>query len=80
MGMFDSVIAPCPKCGSEVEFQSKAGECELRRYHISSVPPEIANDLSGEVASCKCGEMLKIVVANPIVRVQMVVAVPGTWD
>ena len=80
MGMFDSVIARCPKCGSEVEFQSKAGECQLRRYSINSVPPEIAQSLVGDIETCGCGEMLKLAVARPIERVQMVLDVPGEWD
>ncbi len=80
MGMFDSVFVRCPKCGEEVEFQSKAGVCELKRYSANNVPPEIAQDISGDVQSCECGEMLKLITARPIERVQMVLDVPGEWD
>jgi len=76
MGMFDSVFARCPKCGEEVEFQSKAGECTLNRYSINSVPPCIAQDLIGEVSRCSCGEMLKLAVPYPIEHVQMVITIP----
>ena len=43
--MYDSVFAPCSNCGELIEFQSKAGECKLRRYKHTSVPAEIAADL-----------------------------------
>ena len=29
MGMFDSLIVKCPNCNEQVEFQSKAGGCNL---------------------------------------------------
>ncbi len=48
MGMFDSVYANCPKCGKSLEFQSKEGPCELKKYHQNSVPPVVALDLSGK--------------------------------
>jgi hypothetical protein len=80
MGMFDSVFARCPKCGEEVEFQSKAGACDLKRYSMHSVPPEIAQTLIGDTQRCTCGEMLTLTVARPIERVQMVLDVPGEWD
>lgn len=80
MGMFDSVFARCPKCGEEVKFQSKAGACQLQRYSMNNVPLEIAQDLVGAVQSCQCGEMLKLAVARPIERVQMILDVPGQWD
>jgi len=47
MGMFDSVFAPCPVCGKLLEFQSKAGKCDLKKYTHTSVPAEIAADLIG---------------------------------
>lgn len=71
MGMYDSVIATCPKCGADVEFQSKAGPCELRRYGQASVPPEIARSVSGDVEECECGYLLKLVLVRPIDRVAM---------
>lgn len=60
MGMFDSLIVKCPKCGKGVEFQSKAGECLLNDYNLSTVPSEIAIDLNGETETCECGEILTI--------------------
>ena len=52
MGMFDSVIAECPKCGDDVEFQSKAGECCLIRYYPDNVPAVIASDIAGDTSPC----------------------------
>ncbi len=81
MGMFDSVYARCPGCSGEVEFQSKAGSCELKRYSMDSVPPEIAQALSGETATCRsCGGLVTLALTQPIGRVQMVVDAPGEWD
>ncbi len=61
MGMFDSVLVGCPKCGAEIEFQSKSGVCEMKRYYYSSVPTAVAEDLSGESADCpKCGKHVSI--------------------
>lgn len=63
MGMFDSVYVKCRSCGSEVEFQSKAGECALRSYYFGVMPPSkgavpdvIAADLIGKTEVCEsCG-------------------------
>jgi hypothetical protein len=55
MGMFDSVLGPCPNCGNLLEFQSKAGDCELHKYPFDAVPPEIAKSLAGDFIMCdKC--------------------------
>lgn len=73
MGMFDTVVARCPACGANVEFQTKAGPCELKRYAHINVPADIAASLNGEVKTCSCGEVLRIQAAVPIVRVTMLV-------
>ena len=81
MGMFDSVIATCPKCGKDVEFQSKAGECALRTYSATSVPPEIAKDVAGDAQACVCGYVLRLTPARPVERVCLVVEDGGReWD
>jgi hypothetical protein len=56
MGMFDRVIVGCPGCGMDIEFQSKAGDCELRSYDLDTAPPNILGDLNGETVHCQtCG-------------------------
>lgn len=57
MSCFDSYIKKCPNCGEPVEFQSKAGECDMLTYEGNSVPPEIAASVNGESRDCEsCGE------------------------
>lgn len=61
MGMFDSVYVDCPKCGTDIEFQSKAGDCILGTYNLNNAPQEILEDIEGDVEEChKCGETVKI--------------------
>lgn len=55
MGMYDSVIFPCPHCDGEVEAQSKAGECSLRRIEHWKVPKLIAEDIVGQEVRCLDG-------------------------
>ncbi len=52
MGMFDTVVAVCPRCSGIVRFQSKAGECEMREYSVDRVPVPIANSLHGSTEKC----------------------------
>lgn len=44
--MFDSVMVPCPKCGEEVEFQSKSGDCFLNVYKLDEAPPDVLVDIN----------------------------------
>ena len=56
MGMFDSVYVKCPNCGEDIEFQSKAVECQCKSYNQNKVPTIIAFDLEGDVEICDhCG-------------------------
>ena len=76
MGMFDKVIAVCIYCKDNVEFQSKAGDCELKEYYISSVPPEIAKSLNGQSTRCKsCGKEITIVIDKTIENIPMRVTI-----
>lgn len=76
MGMFDSVMAKCPSCGGEVEFQSKAGRCNLDVYYTEDVPTEIAKDLSGQYENCrKCSFAVRLDIApRSILTVKMKVS------
>lgn len=63
MGMFDELHVDCPHCGEDVEFQSKAGDCQLHRYAVQDVPPEIAGDLNGAAEICDaCGKEVTLTV------------------
>lgn len=55
MGCFDSVMVPCPKCGTECEFQSKGGECILKTYTMAEAPPDVMEDVNRH-APYMCGQ------------------------
>jgi len=59
--MFDSLYVQC-KCGTEVEFQTKAGDCTLSSYRIGdNVPTAIAGDLIGKSENCQeCGATITL--------------------
>lgn len=62
MGMFDTVWIRCPKCGNQVDFQTKAGDCYLHDYgwpdDAAITPKEILADLDGQEERCVCGATL----------------------
>lgn len=60
MGMLYSVIVPCPKCGRDVEFQSKEGPRTLKKYTLDSVPETIALNIDGHSKECKCGNRITL--------------------
>jgi hypothetical protein len=53
MGLFDSVLAPCPHCGNRIEFQSKEGECCMNVYNIDAAPTEVLTDVLNDPAYCR---------------------------
>jgi hypothetical protein len=68
MGCFDSVYAPCPKCGTFNEFQSKGGECLMRNYMLNEeeIPDDVMSDVNRHSVfceSCNNGYKIKRVVA-----------------
>lgn len=67
MGMFDSVKIDCPSCGATVEFQSKAGRCNLDEFSDEDVPLVIALDIVGDVETCvHCNKEFKIKFGIPM--------------
>lgn len=57
MGMFDYVNIRCPECGQKLEFQSKAGPCEMKRFKIPGNAPlsvigDLKNDADKERLTC----------------------------
>ncbi len=66
MGMFDSVMLKCPKCASEVEFQSKAGDCDGSIYGPADAPMEILASLHDKVVRCRCGHDCKLAVSMSV--------------
>jgi len=61
MGCFDSVLVAC-KCGADVEFQSKAGDCGMREFRLETAPARILADIADQTASCpECDRTIRIV-------------------
>ena len=61
MGMFDTVIVPCPKCGEEHEFQSKSGECSLQVVNLDECPSDVLEDVNRHSPyTCDCGTMFEV--------------------
>jgi uncharacterized Zn finger protein len=63
MGCFDSFYHPCPKCGADVEWTTRAGSCGMHEYRLYADPPPpvVAGDLDGRTARCgKCGHVLTV--------------------
>ena len=46
MGVYDTVIVPCPTCGECGEFQSKSGKCLLETYSLDEAPDDILLDVN----------------------------------
>ncbi len=46
MGMFDTVMVPCPTCGTRGEFQSKSGDCRLDTYLLEDAPDDVLLDVN----------------------------------
>ena len=63
MGLFDSVFADCPHCGSKVEFQSKeAADPYMNTYSPDDAPDEIKWDILNSPERClKCHGWMALV-------------------
>ena len=63
--MFDTLCVPCPDCGCDVEFQSKAGQCYLHVYALDDCPLVILADVANYPENCsKCGAGVSVVVSH----------------
>ncbi len=61
MGMYDSFYIKCPKCGSELEFQSKTGSCALFFFKENNLPPEVAVGINKDIVDCEfCGNNFRL--------------------
>lgn len=62
MGLFDSVMVPCPSCGRDVEFQSKGGDCLMHRFPLVSAPLDVlVGAIRWNPTRCPCGQWVEIV-------------------
>src|SRR5438132_589581 len=46
MGMFDTIMVPCPQCGKEEGFQTKSGPCQLEIYVLATAPADALQDVN----------------------------------
>lgn len=62
MGLYDTVIVPCPQCGHEEYFQSKGGYCFLAEYDLSDCPNNVLSDVNRHSPyECKkCGTLFQV--------------------
>ena len=72
MGMFDTVMVPCPTCGTRAEFQSKGGDCNLEVYELHEAPSDVLSNVNQHSPyTCeKCGSVFAVkiqVAATPVI-------------
>jgi len=61
MGMYDTVLVKCPKCGKEHEFQTKSGECFLDVYTLKDCPDDVILNINRHSpCACICGEVFQV--------------------
>ena len=46
MGVYDTVIVPCPRCGERHDFQSKSGPCDMKFYELDETPDDVFDDIN----------------------------------
>jgi len=62
MGLYDTIRAPCPQCGTVSEFQSKSGECLCETFTLEDCPMDVlrgANRHSPNTCE-KCGTLFSL--------------------
>jgi hypothetical protein len=69
MGMYDTVMVPCPTCGDRAEFQSKSGACNLATYTIDNAPDNVLLDVNRHSPHrCTCGTSFGVEIGGQLVR------------
>jgi transcription elongation factor Elf1 len=62
MGCFDTVLVPCPRCGTREEAQTKSGPCNLATYNLDKAPTEVLANINrhGPFTCVNCGAVFKV--------------------
>ena len=53
MGCYNTIIAKCPSCGAENEFQTKGGDCSMSNFPLKETPDDDMLDANRH-APCPC--------------------------
>jgi hypothetical protein len=65
MGMYDTVLVPCPECYADNEFQSKSGACSLAEYTLQNVPADVLPEINNHApVTCVCGHSYSVPVQD----------------
>jgi hypothetical protein len=67
MGMYDSVMVPCPTCGESADFQSKSGNCNLETFALDEAPDNVLLGVNRHAPMhCrKCGTKYHVAITGP---------------
>ena len=62
MGMYDTILVACPKCGNEENFQTKGGDCLLSVWKLAEAPQDALSDVNRHSpATCsKCAAVFEV--------------------
>jgi len=62
MGVYDTVVVPCPLCGEIYYAQSKGSyECSLRMFDLANAPADVMSDVNRHAPFvCECGAIFKV--------------------
>lgn len=62
MGMYDTVLVPCPTCGRRMDIQTKSGKCILQVFDLEDAPPDVLGDINrGAPYECQsCGQQFSV--------------------
>lgn len=62
MGLYDTVIVPCPQCSTNYYVQSKGGECLMREFNLDNAPDDVMSDINRHAPFvCKnCGVSFEV--------------------
>lgn len=72
MGMYDIIVFSCPFCGAQIEEQTKADLCELRRYYLGNIPPAAAGSLHNQTGWCSVCERKYKIIVQCVVSIQLI--------
>lgn len=80
MGMYDTVLVPCPACNVRAEFQSKSGACELETYLLDEAPDDVLLGVNRHSPSrcVECGTLFGVEVSTQRPR-RTLFARPIVW-